>query len=146
VKSFCGRDFDLESYEELIELDPYQTEFTLANFPLVTVTSLQDTASEDVDIYGQDNSAGIVQIKSSFWHSFPTIESRAGTFLTCEYQAGYSDAPADLKLAVFSIIEDRYRSGDSAIISERLGDRTYRKSLSGIPIQAMSILEQYRDM
>ena len=145
AETYCGRSFDLAIYEELIEFYPYQTEICLSQYPLVSMISLQDSSDADVTIAAQDDEAGILQISSSFWDAFPVIEDTSD-FLTVHYQAGYSAAnmPDDLKLAVFSMIGDRYYSGDSSIIQERLSDRSYRKSQNGLPLQTIEILDRYR--
>lgn len=145
AETYCGRVFDLAIYEEMIEFHPYQTKICLSQYPLASMISVQDSSDSDVTIAAQDDEAGILQFSSSFWDTFPTIEDTPD-FLTVHYQAGYSVAnmPDDLKLAVLSMIGDRYHSGDSSIIQERLGDRNYRKSQTGLPLQTIEIFDRYR--
>lgn len=145
AETYCGRTFDLAIYEEIIEFRPYQTEICLSQYPMVSMIGVIDSSDADVTIAAQDDEAGILQFSSSFWDAFPVIEETSD-FLTVHYQAGYSaaDMPDDLKLAVLSMIGDRYYSGDSSIIQERLGDRSYRKNLDGLPLQATEIFDRYR--
>ena len=143
AESFCGRSFDLAVYEEVIRAQPYSEYIQLSQVPLVSIIYLRDGSDTNVDIIATDDEAGVIQITSTFWDSFPTIED-APADLYAKYQAGYDEKPSDLKLAVLSIIEDRYYAGDSSIIRERLGDRSYTKAADGLPLQAREILEKYR--
>lgn len=143
VETYCGRTFDPTSYDELAELNPYQIKFNLSSCPLITISSLIDSSGDDVTIYGIDWSSSEILLQSSFWSAFPTLE-KTSEWLEAEYQAGYETMPSDLRLAVLSMIEDRYRLGDSSIISERLSDRTYRKQEGGWPLQALEILDNYK--
>lgn len=104
--------------------------------------SLVDASSVIVDIYAMDEPKGIIQIKASFWSSFPTIV-KDPELLTVRYQAGYSAMPTDLKLAVFSVIEEAHYMRDTSIVQERLGDRSYRKAIDGIPSRAKETIELY---
>ncbi len=143
AESYCGRDFDMTYYEEAIRINPYQTDINLAQCPLATLVSLVDTSDEEVDTDAIDYEAGVLIIDAGYWNAFPTLET-SREWLTVEYWAGYDNKPEDLKLAVLSMIESRYNTSDSAIISERLMDRSYRKNDSGFPTQAESILNLYR--
>ena len=143
AETYCGRSFAAATYTEAITIDPYQTEIQLAQAPLITLMSLQDSSNINVTTTATDNEAGIVVIAGSYWEDFPEIEHDS-QLLTAIYQAGFSTMPDDLRLAVFSIIADRYNAGDSQIIQERLGDRSYRRSQDGFPGQALRILDAYK--
>lgn len=143
AESYCGRSFDLDTYSEVLEINPYQVDICLSQYPLVTVVSLVDADDTAVDISAYNYDGGVIKIDSDYWQSFPTIEEVA-ELLTIEYEAGYSTMPDDLKLAVLSIVNDRYNTGDSQIVSERLGDRSYRRSAEGIPLQAQHTLDLYK--
>jgi hypothetical protein len=143
VEHCAGTTFETTSFAELHHLDPYQTLICLGSSPLVTVTSVEDPDGNDVDLLAIDYDNGIVEIKSSFWNSFPTIEVDSEEYLTIEGQYGFSEIPSDVKLAAYSIIEDRYYQGDSTLISEKLADRSWKKNPSGIPLQASRILANY---
>ena len=142
AETYCGRTFDPTDYEEIVELNPYQIKFTLSNCPLITISSLLDAEGEDVTIYGIDWGISEILLQTSFWGSFPTIE-KSSEWVEATYRAGYETMPGDLKLAVLSMIEDRYYAGDSSLISEKLGDRSYKKGESGFPLQALEILNSY---
>ena len=142
AETYCGRAFDEDSCEELIKVHPYQDKLVLTNYPLIAVTSLTDSSGSSVTILATDDGSGIVQITTSYWEGFPVIEDTIELF-TVAYSYGFSTIPGDLKLAVLDMIENRYYSGDSNIISERLGDRTYKKEGS-IPTFSQNILDYYR--
>lgn len=144
AESYCERSFAMATYTEVLEANPYQEDFRLSNFPLDReVISLVDESDDEIDITAYDYDAGIITITAAFWQAFPVIEERS-QFFEVEYQAGYSTIPDDLKLAVLSIVNDRYNTGDSQIVSERLGDRSYRRSAEGIPLQAQQTLNLYK--
>ncbi len=144
IVAFCGMaavtqtTVTAEPYD--FETD-YQNEFTLRNFPVISVTSVVTAGSTlTTASYYTDLRSGTIKL-SNYGKFFP--EGRESVKVTYVY--GHATVPADLSHAATLICIAHFNASRHAgLTSEGMGSYRYSVDRRGIPAAAEAILARYR--
>jgi len=147
VNNFCGRDFELKSYNEEVDVEgSAEQSIKLDNLPISSVVALTDNGSlvdpDDYHVYRQ----GRISLESDYFtEGFKKVSA--------SYVAGFTPVPADIKLAVCKLIAIDYYTPvkQKGFISEKIGDYSYRRpggrdlqTTQGFPTDIYQTLLQYK--
>ena len=151
VESYCGVEFTLQTYQEVWRdrpscvVAPYDLYLKRQHVvdPLVSVVDAASATVPSADYELIDPKIGLIRFYES--GSF-TLDSDRWK-LTITYQAGFSEAPHDLKRAVLEVGQNLYRNAGSSVgnvQSESIGDWsvTYGRAFISGPVRG--ILDNYR--
>ena len=145
VKSYCSRSFvDYVSTEktEYITVDDNMYSIALEEFPVISITSVEERSGYTADYFELTEAAGQYYldtktdsiVKTNGAYGFSNWYKGPGS-VKVVYNAGYTTVPGDLELAVFDLITYYYKS-------------EYRgyKMLSGAATNAPGSTSQYKNV
>lgn len=141
IKSYCGRSF-IDYYDtpktEAFTVTEGMTAVILEEIPIREVSSFIVDSVEVLSDAEIDKDMGIIYYRASF----PTKADVVGVM----YTGGYSETPADVKLAAFELIDYYLNSEHKARQSFGGSTVEYHTSKDSWPFHIRSILDNYKDV
>ena len=149
IIAFCGMSGITQTTEtdEMYDIPtPYETAFTLRNFPVVSVASVVSAGSTlSADSWYVDPRSGTIRLSDAS-KFFP--EGRQKVAVTYTWGNGSeasSDVPDDLSFAATLICAAHFnRARHSGMVGEGMGSYRYTIDKTAIPATASAILANYR--
>lgn len=143
IPDLCARVFDSATYTEKAFLRYPNVTIRLKNFPVTTLTSLDNQFGTAITPEVEDFANGILHLASDYWDN-----ASVGTDeFDIVYVAGYLDANMlkQLKIAALAIIQDRLDMPDTSWTKQKLGDRTFERK-EAIPPLAQKIIDRFTEI
>ena len=151
ANSYTGRQLLSKSHTHYYD-GSGSSELIVAEYPIVSVTTLNDDTNRDFGSgdnissanYMLDKEAGIIRL----WNAEASFVKGDGT-VKLVFSAGYAvaDVPADLKLAVMRLCAIMYEKALNRrhdVVSESVGDRTTTFTSADIPGDVRTMLAPYK--
>lgn len=143
IPDLCGVIFDSDTYTEKIFLRYPNLILRLKNFPVTTLTSLDNQFGTAITPLVEDFANGILRLDSDYWDDVTVITDEFDVV----YTAGYLDdyMLKQLKIAALAIIQDRLEMPDTSLTKQRLSDRTFERK-QALPPLAQRIIDRFTEI
>ena len=121
----------------------YETEFTLRNFPVISVSAvLSAGATLSASSWYIENRSGTLKLSDAS-RFFPEGRQK----VSVDYTHGYASVPADLSYAATLICVSHFNKGrHSGMVGEGMGSYRYTVDRAAIPSAAEALLANYKRM
>jgi hypothetical protein len=125
VQRYCNTYFSATTLTE--DIDGGHVDLITKFRPIISVTSITDvydSSTVDSDDYVVENNSGLIRlsIHSSIWTYICKGWPRGRKRFRVVYQTGYSSVPADVQLAIDTLVSIRTNRPDASIASQTIGD------------------------
>lgn len=125
IESICNRKFNLDSYDEVYNIDG--SNLNLNQFPIDSITNIsygspfgdEDRIDLETNQYTIDSISGILSMSLRF--------NKIEQYIRVQYDAGYETIPNDLNLICVQDVVDQLSNSttNGTLKVEKLGDRSH---------------------
>lgn len=147
VESYIGRKIEKSDYNEVINGDAQREIFT-KNYPINSITKISyNTGTHETPVW-EDLDKVDYTYKSTTWNIYLKEHLIRGfQNYKIEYNAGYTEVPADIQICILKLASKYYNTSTSDGIKwETVNGDRIDFDASQIPNDVLVILSSYRDI